>query len=69
MGADGALSVVAQQLFPGRRLRKVPALESEIQFEGMSQEIDRPEDRSMRYSKLAVISLNAAKKGYGVDLP
>lgn len=60
VGADGAMSVVAQQLFPGRRLRKIPALESEVQYQ-------EPKDRGE--SKLAVISLNTAKKGYGWIFP
>ncbi len=30
IGADGANSLVAQRLFPGRRLRRMPTLESEI---------------------------------------
>ncbi len=66
VGADGAMSVVAQQLFPGRGLRKIPALESEI-F-GVS-EIREPTPSGNAGLKLAVISLNAAKKGYGWIFP
>ncbi len=66
VGADGAMSVVAQQLFPGRGLRKIPALESEI-F-GVS-EIREPIPSGNAGLKLAVISLNAAKKGYGWIFP
>ena len=32
IGADGANSVVAQRLFPGRRLKRMPTLESEIRL-------------------------------------
>jgi len=66
VGADGAMSVVAQQLFSGRGLRKIPALESEI-F-GVS-EVRTPIARESHGLKLAVISLNAAKKGYGWIFP
>ncbi|GJL54959.1 MAG: geranylgeranyl reductase [Nitrospirales bacterium] len=60
IGADGAMSLVAQQLFPHRRLRKIPALESEILSHS-------PEAHA--YAKTALISLNAAKKGYGWIFP
>ena len=66
VGADGAMSVVAQQLFAGRGLRKIPALESEI-F-GVS-EIREPLSPQPGALKLAIISLNAAKKGYGWIFP
>ncbi len=66
VGADGAMSVVAQQLFAGRGLRKIPALESEI-F-GVS-EIREPVPSEPGALKLAIISLNAAKKGYGWIFP
>lgn len=66
VGADGAMSVVAQQLFTGRGLRNIPALESEI-F-GVS-EIREPALSQNPGLKLAVISLNAAKKGYGWIFP
>ena len=64
------MSVVAQQLFPGRGLRNIPGLESEV-F-GVS-EVQVPvfsenggENGGL---KLAVISLNTAKKGYGWIFP
>jgi len=60
IGADGALSTVAQQLFPERRLQKIPALESEV-FSDSS--------RHHGYANTALISLNAAKKGYGWIFP
>ncbi|WP_447969770.1 geranylgeranyl reductase family protein [Nitrospira sp. M1] len=60
IGADGAMSLVAQQLFPHRRLQKIPALESEVLSHS-------PEAHA--YAKTALISLNAAKKGYGWIFP
>ena len=69
VGADGALSVVAQQLFPDRRLRKVPALESEILFDLAHPSVVPERTGTNGKSKLAVISLNAAKKGYGWIFP
>ncbi|MEC4673600.1 MAG: NAD(P)/FAD-dependent oxidoreductase [Nitrospirota bacterium] len=69
VGADGAMSVVAQQLFPGRRLRKIPALESEILFDVTNQPVTPDRTATNGSSKLAVISLNAAKKGYGWIFP
>jgi len=66
VGADGAMSVVAQQLFSGRRLRNIPGLESEV-F-GVS-EVQTPVFSENGGSKLAVISLNTAKKGYGWIFP
>ncbi len=60
IGADGVMSVVAQQCFPGRTLRKIPALESEVQG-----------DRTHPFQETptALISLQAAKKGYGWIFP
>lgn len=66
VGADGAMSVVAQQLFPGRGLRNIPALESEIFGVSEVRETVLPKPGEL---KLAVISLNAAKKGYGWIFP
>ena len=60
IGADGAMSVVAQQCFPGRRFRKIPALESEYQGET---------PHVFQQSRTALISLRAAKKGYGWIFP
>ena len=60
IGADGAMSLVAQHFFPGRRLRKIPALESEIR-----------NGSSHLYGKtnMTLISLSAVKKGYGWIFP
>jgi flavin-dependent dehydrogenase len=44
IGADGAMSVVAQQLFPGRGLRNIPALESEICGVSEVQDLNQAED-------------------------
>jgi geranylgeranyl reductase family protein len=60
IGADGAMSLVAQHFFPNRRLRKVPALESEIR-NGSSH--------FYRRTHMTLISLSAAKKGYGWIFP
>lgn len=60
IGADGAMSVVAQQLFPGRRMRTIPALESEI-CHGISNYYGETET--------TLISLSAVKKGYGWIFP
>ena len=60
IGADGALSLVAQQLFPNRRLQNIPALESEICSDSSNHH---------DYTNTALISLNAAKKGYGWIFP
>ena len=60
IGADGVMSIVAQQCFPGRSLRKIPALESEVQGEWVHPFQETP---------TALISLQAAKKGYGWIFP
>jgi geranylgeranyl reductase family protein len=60
IGADGVMSVVAQQCFPGRSLRTIPALESEVQGESV---------HSFQEIPTALISLQAAKKGYGWIFP
>jgi geranylgeranyl reductase family protein len=60
IGADGVMSVVAQQCFPGRSLRKIPALESEVQGGSLHAFQEIP---------TAMISLAAAKKGYGWIFP
>jgi geranylgeranyl reductase family protein len=60
IGADGAMSVVAQQCFPGRRFRKIPALESEYHGET---------PHAFQQTQTALISLRAAKKGYGWIFP
>ena len=60
IGADGAMSQVAHQLFPGRRLRKIPALESETESGPLNYQ---------GKADLVLISLSAAKKGYGWIFP
>ena len=60
IGADGAMSVVAQQCFPGREVGNIPALESE--YHG-----DTP--HAFQRSQTVLISLRAAKKGYGWVFP
>ena len=60
IGADGVMSVVAQQCFPGRSLRNIPALESEVQGEPL---------HAFQKNPTAMISLAAAKKGYGWIFP
>lgn len=60
IGADGVMSVVAQQCFPGRSLRTIPALESEVHGECLHPFQETP---------TALISLQAAKKGYGWIFP
>lgn len=61
IGADGAMSVVAQQLFPGRRFSRIPALESEYHGPSSSATVSEV--------PTALISLSAAKKGYGWVFP
>ena len=60
IGADGVMSVVAQQCFSGRSFRKIPALESEVQGGRTHPFQENP---------TALISLQAAKKGYGWIFP
>jgi len=60
IGADGVMSVVAQQSFPGRSLRKIPALESEVLGDWVHPFQENP---------TALISLQAAQKGYGWIFP
>jgi len=60
IGADGVMSVVAQQCFPGRILRTIPALESEVHGECA---------HAFQETPTALISLQAAKKGYGWVFP
>jgi len=60
IGADGVMSVVAQQCFLGRSLRTIPALESEVQEEPLHPFQEIP---------TALISLQAVKKGYGWIFP
>jgi flavin-dependent dehydrogenase len=60
IGADGVMSVVAQQCFPGRSPRTIPALESEVQGKSLHPFQEIP---------TALISLQAAKQGYGWIFP
>jgi geranylgeranyl reductase family protein len=60
IGADGAMSVVAQQCFPGRHARTIPALESE--YYG-----DKPP--AFQATPTVLISLCGTKKGYGWVFP
>ena len=60
IGADGVMSVVAHQCFPGRSPRTIPALESEVQGNPLHPFQEIP---------TALISLQAAKKGYGWIFP
>ncbi len=60
IGADGVMSMVAQQCFPGRSLIKIPALESEVHGEPL---------HLFQKTPTALISLQAAKKGYGWIFP
>ena len=60
IGADGVMSMVAQQCFPGRSLMKIPALESEVHREPL---------HVFQKTPTALISLQAAKKGYGWIFP
>ena len=60
IGADGVMSLVAQQCFPGRSLMNIPALESEVHGEPL---------HVFQKTPTALISLQAAKKGYGWIFP
>ena len=60
IGADGVMSVVAHQCVPGRSPRTIPALESEVQGKPLHPFQEIP---------TALISLQAAKKGYGWIFP
>jgi geranylgeranyl reductase family protein len=60
IGGDGVMSVVAQHCFPGRTFQKIPALESEVQGEV---------SHSFQETPTTLISLQAAKKGYGWIFP
>ncbi len=60
IGADGVMSSVAQQCFPRRFLRNIPALESEVPGESL---------HAFQQTPTALISLQAAKKGYGWIFP
>jgi flavin-dependent dehydrogenase len=60
IGADGANSIVAQRLFPDRRLRRMPSLESEI---GIGQTPVYPGEGKI------LIDLGATERGYAWIFP
>ncbi|MBI3603306.1 MAG: geranylgeranyl reductase family protein [Nitrospirae bacterium] len=60
IGADGANSLVAQRLFPGRRLHRMPTLESEI---GIGQAPVYPGQGKV------LIDLGATQRGYAWIFP
>jgi geranylgeranyl reductase family protein len=60
IGADGANSRVAQRLFPGRRVRRSPALESEVQTDRVSS---YPGERRI------VVDVGATNRGYAWVFP
>ena len=60
IGADGANSIVAQRLFPDRRLRRMPSLESEI---GIGQRPPYPGEGKV------LIDLGATERGYAWIFP
>jgi geranylgeranyl reductase family protein len=62
IGADGANSLVAQQLFPGQRALRMPTLESEVMLGA---------DEAARYraTKTVLIDIGAAQKGYAWVFP
>ncbi|MBX3236577.1 MAG: NAD(P)/FAD-dependent oxidoreductase [Nitrospiraceae bacterium] len=60
IGADGANSLVARQLFPGRSVHRVPALESEVPVE---DDCEIPGARSI------LVDIGAASQGYGWIFP
>ncbi|HEX2056228.1 MAG TPA: geranylgeranyl reductase family protein [Nitrospiraceae bacterium] len=62
IGADGANSVVAQQLFPGSKPLQMPALESEVML-GIE------ETAQYRDSGTVLIDIGAASKGYAWIFP
>jgi geranylgeranyl reductase family protein len=62
IGADGANSVVAQQLFPGPKAMRMPTLESEIMVE-----VD--EAAQYREAKTVLIDIGTATKGYAWVFP
>jgi geranylgeranyl reductase family protein len=60
IGADGANSRVAQRLFPGRRVRRSPALESEVRTDRVSS---YPGERRI------VVDVGATNRGYAWIFP
>ena len=60
IGADGANSLVARRLFPGRPFHRVPALESEVPVE---DDCEIPGARSI------LVDIGAASQGYGWIFP
>jgi geranylgeranyl reductase family protein len=62
IGADGANSVVAQQLFPGPKTLRMPTLESEVM-------VGVDEAAQYRDTKSVLINIGAASKGYAWVFP
>lgn len=60
IGADGANSLVARQLFPNRSQYRAPALESEVQI---------GEGRHFPGSTTILVDVGAARQGYGWIFP
>ncbi len=60
IGADGANSLVAQQLFPRRRIQRMPTLESEVEIE---QAAPYPS------SNTVLIDIGVTRKGYAWIFP
>ena len=60
IGADGANSLVARQLFPGRSLHRAPALESEVPI-GAGRHYPGP--------STILVDVGAARRGYGWIFP
>ncbi|HET6675215.1 MAG TPA: geranylgeranyl reductase family protein [Nitrospiraceae bacterium] len=62
IGADGANSLVAQQLFPGFRALRMPTLESEVM-------LGTEEAARYRDTKSVLIDIGTAQKGYAWVFP
>jgi geranylgeranyl reductase family protein len=62
IGADGANSLVAQQLFPGPKAMRMPTLESEVM-------VGIEEAAQYRDRKTVIIDIGAATKGYAWVFP
>ena len=60
VGADGANSLVAQHLFPRRRIQRMPTLESEVEI---GQEASSPNGNTV------IIDIGASRKGYAWIFP
>lgn len=62
IGADGANSLVAQQLFPGPRALRMPTLESEVM-------LGADEAARHRDTRAVLIDIGAARRGYAWVFP